>query len=157
MLKKILLPLLALMFFLPNIVHAQDNTHTTLTIQSVDSHNQPITGFVYEIVNKDTGISQQLSLTDQSEASITLENGTYNITEVVTPFKYEKSADSQITIPWVEHGVIKPKHIEKPVIKVEKPKKQYANTGPHLDLTGVGIIVICMIISGAVVLKGRKR
>lgn len=156
MLKKLLLPLLALMFFLPNIVHAQDNTHTTLTIQAVDSHNQPITGFVYEIVNKDTGNSQQLSLTDQSEASITLENGTYTITEVVTPDKYEKSADSQITIPWVEHGVIKPKHIEKPV-KVEKPKKHYANTGSHLNLTGVGLIVIGIVVSLGVVLKGRKR
>lgn len=157
MLKKLLLSFLALMLFLPTIAYAQDKTHATLTIQAVDSRNQPITGFVYDIVNKETGNRQQLSLLDQSEASIILENGTYTITEVVTPDKYEKSTDSQITIPWVEHGIIKPKHIEKPVVKVEKPKKHYANTGSHLDLTGVGVLVMGAIISGVMVLKGCMR
>lgn len=72
-----------------------------LTIRSETVNNKPFLGFVYEIIDKESGQSLgRIDLTQTHEGEIWLTDGSYLVREVERPAGYRQAKDVEIILPY---------------------------------------------------------
>lgn len=85
-----------LMVILPKGVFASELNEVTFISNTFDY--KPLTGFKYEVKNK--AETYVIDLTETSEVSIFLPDGSYTVTEILRPDGYKESLDMTFELPY---------------------------------------------------------
>lgn len=135
-----------LIILLPKSSFAEESNEVTFISNTFDY--KPLPGFKYEV--KGENKNYFIDLTENSEAKISLPDGSYVVTEVLRPDGYEKSLDMSLNLPYKtsdgkdsrtikvhpKHNKVYPGSVKEDIEKItqEKPKEEKY---PHLQNIGL--------------------